>query len=168
MKNIFKVLGALFLLSFNSLHQDENKEKQEINTTLDSWHIAAATANYNAYFDLMTPDAVFIGTDATENWNRKDFEVFAKPRFDSHNAWTMKAVERNVFLDPTGKVAWFDELLKTRFKICRGSGVLVKIGKKWKIKHYVLSLTIPDDVTDEIVKIKTPIEDTILQKLEKQ
>lgn len=168
MKNIFKVLGVLFLLSFNSLHQDENKEKQEINATLDSWHIAAATANYNAYFDLMTPDAIFIGTDATENWNRKDFEVFAKPRFDSHNAWTMKALERHVFLDPTGKVAWFDELLKTRFKICRGSGVLVKIGKKWKIKHYVLSLTIPDDVTDEIVKIKTPIEDTILQKLEKQ
>jgi hypothetical protein len=29
-------------------------------------------------------------------------------------------------------------------KICRGSGVVVKIDGKWKIKHYVLSMTIPN------------------------
>ena len=168
MKNIFKVFVLLFLLSFNSLKYDENKEKQQINSTLDSWHIAAATSNYKAYFGFMASDAIFIGTDATENWNRKDFEVFAKPRFDAQNAWTMKALERHIFLDPTGKVAWFDELLKTRFKICRGSGVLIKVGKIWKIKHYVLSLTIPDNVTDKVVKIKTPTEDVIIQKFEKQ
>jgi hypothetical protein len=39
------------------------------------------------------------------------------------------------------KTAWFDELLNTQMKICRGSGVLVKIDGKWKIKHYVLSMT---------------------------
>jgi hypothetical protein len=38
------------------------------------------------------------------------------------------------------KTAWFDELLNTQMKICRGSGVLVKkIGQEWKIKQYVLS-----------------------------
>ena len=36
---------------------------------LDAWHKAAADANFDAYFNLMTDDAVFIGTDATENWN---------------------------------------------------------------------------------------------------
>jgi hypothetical protein len=45
----------------------------------------------------------------------------------------------------TGKTAWFDELLNTQMKICRGSGVLVKIGQEWKIKQYVLSMTIPND-----------------------
>ena len=166
MKNVIVALGLFSLLSCESSKYNETKEKQQINTTVDAWHIAAATSNYNAYFGLMTPDAIFIGTDATENWNRKDFEVFAKPRFDAHNAWALKALERHVFIDPTGKVAWFDELLKTRFKIGRGSGVLVKIGEEWKIKHYVLSLTIPDAVTDEVVKIKTPIEDEILKKFE--
>jgi hypothetical protein len=44
-------------------------------------------------------------------------------------------------------------------KICRGSGVLVKVGNDWKIKHYVLSMTVPNENVTEVVKIKTPIED---------
>jgi ketosteroid isomerase-like protein len=49
---------------------------------LDSWHKAAAEAKFDAYFDKMTEDAVFIGTDATENWGKPDFQEFAKPYFD--------------------------------------------------------------------------------------
>ena len=60
---------------------------------------------------------------------------------------------------------WFDELLSTHMKICRGSGVMVKIGKQWKIKHYVLSMTIPNENTNEIVKIKAPIEDAFMVQL---
>ena len=51
-------------------------------------------------------------------------------------------------------------------KICRGSGVLVKIGKEWKVKHYVLSMTVPNDNTDEVVKIIAPIEDALIQKMQ--
>jgi ketosteroid isomerase-like protein len=40
---------------------------------LDSWHKAAA-AKFDTYFDKMTEDAVFIGTDATENWGKPDFQ----------------------------------------------------------------------------------------------
>jgi hypothetical protein len=36
------------------------------------------------------------------------------------------------------KTAWFDELLNTQMKICRGSGVS-KVGNDWKIKHYVIN-----------------------------
>ena len=50
-------------------------------------------------------------------------------------------------------------------KICRGSGVLEKVGKEWKIKHYVLSMTIPNENVDEVVKIKTPIEDGVMKQL---
>jgi hypothetical protein len=64
-------------------------------------------------------------------------------------------------------MAWFDELLNTQMKICRGSGVLVLIDGKWKIKHYVLSMTIPNDNVDEVVKIKAPIEDDLIAKLKK-
>jgi hypothetical protein len=60
-------------------------------------------------------------------------------------------------------MAWFDELLSTQMKICRGSGVLVKIGNDWKIKHYVLSMTVPNENVTEVVKIKTPIEDALMQ-----
>jgi hypothetical protein len=34
------------------------------------------------FYDKMTEDAVFIGTDATENWGKPDFQEFAKPYFD--------------------------------------------------------------------------------------
>jgi hypothetical protein len=50
-------------------------------------------------------------------------------------------------------------------KICRGSGVLIKEGKNWKIAHYVLSMTIPNDTIDEVVKIKEKIENGVIEKL---
>ena len=47
-------------------------------------------------------------------------------------------------------------------KICRGSGVLVLLNGKWKIKQYVLSMTIPNETSDEVIKIKTPIEESLI------
>ena len=138
-----------------------------INTVLDNWHKAAATANFESYFGAMTNDAIFIGTDATENWNKKAFQDFAKPFFDRGKAWSFTALERHIYFSKDGKTAWFDELLNTQMKICRGSGVLVKEKKMWKIKHYVLSMTIPNDNTDAVIKIKAPIEDAFIEKLKK-
>ncbi len=158
-------LSILLFSSFISADQDNNKEKVNINSTLDAWHKAAAEANYNAYFSLMTEDAIFIGTDATENWNKKDFQAYAKPHFDKGKAWSFTALERHIYFDKTGKTAWFDELLNTQMKICRGSGVLVKIGKEWKIKHYVLSMTIPNDNSSEVIKVKASIEDAMIKTL---
>jgi ketosteroid isomerase-like protein len=158
-------LSILLFSSFISADQDNTKEKANINSTLDAWHKAASEANYNAYFSLMTEDAIFIGTDATENWNKKDFQAYAKPHFDKGKAWSFTALERHIYFDKTGKTAWFDELLNTQMKICRGSGVLVKIGKEWKIKHYVLSMTIPNDNSSEVIKVKASLEDAMIKTL---
>jgi hypothetical protein len=51
--------------SFYSNHSD--KEKIKLMQCLI--HKAAGGAQFDAYFNLMTADAIFIGTDATENWN---------------------------------------------------------------------------------------------------
>ena len=159
-------MGFLLVLGiFSTTAQSQNTENQIIAMTLDAWHKAAAQAQFDAYFGLMTNDAIFIGTDAKENWNKTAFQAFAKPYFDKGKAWNFTAIERHIFLDTTGKLAWFDELLSTQMKICRGSGVLEKIGKDWKIKHYVLSMTIPNENVDEVVKIKTPIEDGVMKQL---
>jgi hypothetical protein len=69
----------------------------------------------------MTEDAVFIGTDATENWGKPAFQEFAKPYFDKGKAWNFTVLERHIYFDQSKK-AWFDELLNTQMKICRGSG----------------------------------------------
>ena len=165
MKKILAVLIVLTLSGCKSMMDNQTVSKESINTTLDSWHKAAASANFNNYFNLMTDDAIFIGTDATENWNKAAFQVWAKPYFDKGKAWSFTALERHVYFDETGRTAWFDELLNTQMKICRGSGVLIKIGKEWKIKHYVLSATIPNNNINEVVKIKTPIEDALLRNM---
>jgi len=166
MKTFFLSLAVLALVSFDYLRYNESEEKQQINTTLDAWHKAAAEANAKVYFGMMTDDAIYIGTDATEHWDLKAFQAFAKPYFDRGKAWNFKALERHIYFDKSGKLAWFDELLNTQMKICRGSGVLVKIGKDWKIKHYVLSMTIPNDNTNEVVKIKEGIEDVVIKNLQ--
>lgn len=140
-------------------------DQKGINTTLDNWHAAAAKADYENYFKLIADDGVFIGTDATENWNKKEFMVWSKPYFDRGKAWSFTSLERHIYFDKTNEMAWFDELLSTQMKICRGSGVLVNENGEWKIKQYVLSMTIPNDLVDSIVTIKAPVEDVLLKKL---
>lgn len=165
MRALFLSLMVFALVGFDLFLHEKSDEKEKVNETLDAWHKAAAEADFDKYFGMMTEDAIYIGTDPTENWNLKSFQAFAKPYFDKGKAWNFKAIERNIYFDKSGKLAWFDELLNTQMKICRGSGVLVKIGNEWKIKHYVLSMTIPNDNTDEVVKIIAPIEDVLIKKM---
>ena len=106
-----------------------------------------------------------MGTDATENWHKKAFAIWAKPHFDKGQGWNFKTLERHVFFSADGKTAWFDELLDTQMKICRGSGVLTKDGKSWKIQQYVLSMTVPNEVVDEATPLKSKYEDAIIEKL---
>ena len=156
-----KLLLPILLLAILPLYSQDNKN--EINLVINNWHKAASVANFNDYFSALTDDSIFIGTDATENWNKTEFEAFAKPYFDKGKAWNFTPIERHIFFSEDNKTAWFDELLDTHMKICRGSGVLVRINNIWKIKHYVLSMTIPNENSDEVVKIKTSLEDPILK-----
>ena len=166
MKKILAVLVVITLSGCKTTMENQTISKANINAVLDNWHKAAAEANYNDYFSLMADDAVFIGTDASENWNKTAFQAYAKPHFDKGKAWSFTALERHVYFDKTGKIAWFDELLNTQMKICRGSGVLIKIGKEWKIKHYVLSMTIPNDNSNEVIKVKASLEDLMIKTLQ--
>jgi SnoaL-like domain len=92
--------------------------------------------------------------------------AWAKPIFDKGRAWDFTAIERHIFFDDSGKLAWFDELLNTQMKICRGSGVVVKQGGEWKVQQYILSMTIPNSLVDTIVPMKAPEEDALIQKLQ--
>ena len=159
------LLFSILLLGSKSFSQNTDSDKKKINTVLDSWHKAAANAEFDNYFSYMTSNGVFIGTDATENWQLDAFKTFSKPYFDRGKAWNFTSLQRNIFFDKSQNTAWFDELLDTQMKICRGSGVLIKEGKNWKIAHYVLSMTIPNDHTDEVVKIKEKIENGVIEKL---
>ncbi|SCY20800.1 nuclear transport factor 2 family protein [Flavobacterium caeni] len=164
MKRLLMILCILV----PALSVAQNKEKETIGKLLDNWHQAAADAQLDAYFQVLAPDAIYIGTDATEHWSVDKFRKFCKPYFHNKKTWDFKALERHVFLDETGELAWFDELLDTQMKICRGSGVLRKEKDGWKIVHYVLSMTVPNDNVEPVVKIKTPIEDAYIKTLQQK
>ena len=163
---IIKILGIL-TVSFLSvtLHAQQDKEKESISTVLDAWHQAASDANFEAYFSRMTDDGVFIGTDAMENWQNYEFKEFSKPYFDKGKAWSFTALQRNIYVNEAKDMAWFDELLDTQMKLCRGSGVLRKTDKGWKIAHYVLSIAVPNENVDAVVALKKAKDSVITQEL---
>jgi hypothetical protein len=181
MKSIIRIL-TFVLISFvlfltaceNILHSPTKNqiqstviltEKTDIGAMLDSFNIAAANANYEQYFDFFADESTFIGTDATEVWNKQQFMTWAKPFFAKKKTWHFKSIDRHIYFGKDNSFAWFDELLDTQMKICRGSGVVEKINDKWKIKQYVLSMTIPNKLSDQITTLKSPIEDSLIQHL---
>lgn len=163
----FIVVIFILLLSSNSFFAQkkgfyENVQKKNINQFLDNFNTFAANAEYDNYFNCFAEESNFIGTDATEIWNKQEFKAWAKPYFDKKTTWNFKSLKRNIYFSKDGNYAWFDEVLDTQMKICRGSGVLEKVKGQWKIRQYVLSATIPNEVIDEVTKIKTPIEDALI------
>ena len=132
-----------------------------IDQTLDNFHQAAAKADTKAYFDLLTEDAVFLGTDATERWSKAEFKVFVAPYFSKGKGWLYVPVERSITINNAGDVAFFDELLKNEnYGLCRGSGVLWKTPLGWKIAQYNLSIPLPNDLASDVVKIIKSFEST--------
>jgi hypothetical protein len=155
------VLLVLPVIAFGQAKETEN----QINEVISNWHKSAAKADFETYTNLMTENAVFIGTDPTEYWEGQEFRDFAKPYFDNGKAWTFYTLKRNVFVDIKYKVAWFDELLDTQMGICRGSGVLVYVDEQWKINHYVLSITIPNENVEEVKNLKADFESQFVEKV---
>ena len=133
---------------------------------LDNWHKAASNANFEEYFGSMTTDAIFTGTDATEHWGINEFKDFSKPYFDRGKAWDLKPLERNIFVSEDNSIVWFDELLDTWMGVCRGSGVIKKENDQWKIAHYVLSVTVPNDDINSVLDIKKETDSILTRKLE--
>ena len=157
----------MFVLSFTAISAQTKfeKDKIEIATMLDAFNVAAAKADYKTYFDFYAEESTFIGTDATEVWDKKEFMIWAKPYFDKKKTWNFTSLKRNIHFTKDGQLAWFDELLNTQMKICRGSGVVEKINGHWKVKQYVLSMTVPNEVSDNVVRLKAPIEDQMISEL---
>lgn len=155
--------------------QKSNKQTTENNPTvnnsvdslqivalLDSMNVAAANADFTRYFNFYANDATFMGTDATEYWNKENFMIWAKPYFDKKSTWDFTAIDRHIYFGTTPDIAWFDELLSTQMKICRGSGVVINKNGSWKVMQYVLSMTFPNSAIDKVIALKAQEEDSII------
>ncbi len=143
---------TLILISFLSTAQ-ETKEEQTISLMLEEFHHAAAEANAQIYLNLLTEDAIFLGTDASERWTKKQFSAFVLPYFNQGKGWLYETKVRNVSLFESSSVAFFDEILENEnYGRCRGSGVLIKTSQGWKISQYSLSIMVPNEVAKKVVE----------------
>jgi hypothetical protein len=126
---------------------DPAAERAAVDSVLTSLHQFASRASWDRYFALFAPDAVFFGTDVTERWSVQQFRGYAA----KSKGWTYLKTERNIFIAPDGRTAWFDERLQNaNYGETRGTGVLVKGEAGWKISQYNLTIPIPNDLAREI------------------
>jgi len=127
-----------------------------INQTVDEFHRAAAQADLERYFDLLSDDARFLGTDESERWPKPEFRAYCVDRgaFNEAPAWVYTPESRVVTLSPTRDAAWFDEnLTNERYGRLRGSGVLVLEHGVWKIAQYNLTFLVPNDKSAAVVAV---------------
>lgn len=146
------IISTLFLIT-PSLWATELEPKPSQLTPdglLDAIHHYAAEADWDNYFELYLKKGIFIGTDASEHWDKQTFSNYARPT----KGWRYKPTQRK--LTQHGNVIVFDELLvNSSYGECRGTGTLIKTRAGWKVAQYHLSFPIPNEIAKEITqKIK--------------
>lgn len=134
--------------SFNS-----QKEKLTIDQLINKWHQSAAVADEDVFFGFFAPDGIYIGTDKSEYWTPQELKEWSKKFFDRDSAWDFKPLNRHIYFSHDGSVAWFDEHLDTWMGTCKGSGVLEKINDEWMLKHYDLSIAVPNEKVQDFLKL---------------
>lgn len=146
MRPILIALMVIFLSSAATYADD----RQDVSTVLDGFHGAAATADWDTYFGLMTDDSIFLGTDAGERWDKPTFQGYAS---QAPNGWRYDLKERHINFTPDGNTAWFDEILvNKKYGTSRGTGVVIRTPSGWRIAQYHLTFPIPNDLADGITQ----------------
>lgn len=127
--------------------------RRQIDTLLNNWHEAAAKADEEVFFGSMTPDAIYLGTEAGERWLTHELKKWSEKYFARDSAWDFTPSNRVIYFSPDRSLAWFEEDLATWMGPCRGSGVLTLTGEGWKIQHYNLAVTVPNAKIDAFKKL---------------
>lgn len=146
-------VGWVFLFNLVIITNVSAQDTGQVNDVLDRLHTAASESDFETYFGLYTPDAVFMGTDPAERWSIDDLKGYARPRFEAGKGWHYTVEDRDVTIAEDGNTAWFDETLHNEnLGVCRGSGVLVRREGEWKIAQYNLSVPIPNALVLDVVR----------------
>ena len=151
MKNTFLLLILISCVACQNKNDDEIISL--LNQKIDNWHNAASKANFDDYFNFISNDGIFIGTDLSERWTKTEFSNFSKPYFEKGKAWSFSAKERSIRLNKIKTIAWFDEVLDTWMGDCRSTGVLSINNEQWQLEHYQLSVTIDNELMPQFLEI---------------
>lgn len=156
MRNTILVMVSLILLFSCQISKNKVNVETEINSLnvfIDNWHHAATVADEEIFFGSLDSNAVYLGTDPDERWLKHEFMDWGMKYFERDTAWAFTPYNRFWEFSDDMNYAWFDELLETHMGICRGSGIVKRYGNTWKIKHYNLALTLPNEQMSDYKKM---------------
>jgi len=143
------VSGFIILLMAALPAKANDDDLANVDAVLSQFHSAASKADWASYFDLMSKDAIFLGTDVSERWDKATFRGYALKT----KGWSYQLRERNISFTPDGNTAWFDEILgNDSYGTSRGTGVVIRTSGGWKISQYHLTFPIPNDLAAGITQ----------------
>jgi hypothetical protein len=124
---------------------------------LDDFHAAAAAADEPRYFAHFASRGVFLGTDGSERWDVAAFRAYAHPYFARGKGWRYEPGRRAISVSSQGDVVWFDEdLTNAHLGRARGTGVLVRENGRLLVAEYNLTVPIPNERMDAVLKLIDP------------
>ena len=155
MKSITIFLVCLNFCCFGQSNDKKTivKEEIQLQNLINDWHKDAAIGDLESFFEKMDKNAIYLGTDASEKWTTDELKEFCKIHFADGNGWDFKPIKREIYFNEKMDFAWFDEQLNTWMGVCMSSGVLIKTNDGWKIKHYQLSMAVPNDIVNDFIKM---------------
>lgn len=138
----------------DSARDAQTVARAEIDALLDDFHAAAAEADEARYLAHFAPGGVFMGTDDWERWPLDAFRDYVAERFAGGTGWTYVPEQRHVAFDADGDTAWFDEIaVSSRWGRFRGTGVVLRTTRGWKLAHYSLTALVPNERFEAVSEI---------------
>ena len=117
-----------------------------INSKMDDFHDAADKGDATRYLNHFAKDGVFMGTDDWERWPLEAFSKYVKKHFKDGKGWSYKPIKRFTNVNSEQALAWVDEIVESeKWGRFRGTAVLEKTEYDWKLKHYSLTVLVPNE-----------------------
>jgi len=143
----------------NPLNKYENKAV--LIKFIDTWHLNASEAKFDEYFNAISENGIYIGTDPQEYWTKQEYREWVSKTLKPNNGFHFEIIDRNIFFNDEEDIAWFNEKLKTDMGVCHATGIATNTRSGWKINYYQLSVTVPNDLLKPFLELKKSYKDKI-------
>lgn len=164
MKQFTRMTIAVFVLSLSLLTTNYAFAKEKpslasnavelINNKMDDFHDAADKGDAARYLNHFAKDGVFMGTDDWERWPYEAFSKYVNKHFKEGKGWSYKPIKRHTSVSSQQAFAWVDEIVESaKWGRFRGTAVLEKIEQDWKLKHYSLTVLVPNESWEAVSDI---------------
>lgn len=125
-----------------------------INKKMNDFHDAADKGDAARYLNHFSEDGVFMGTDDWERWPYDAFSKYVDKHFKDGKGWSYKPVKRFTNVSSQQGFAWVDEIVESeKWGRFRGTAVLEKTEQGWKLKHYSLTVLVPNESWEEVSEV---------------